>query len=339
MHLMAKTNQNVRMTDVAKLAKVAPITVSRALLTPEKVDPATRARIEKAIAKTGYVRNRVAGGLASNRTHIIAAVVPTIDNPVYGSTLQGLSDVLHARQFHLMVANSGVDPKGEEELVGMLLSYRPDGMFFHNVEHTDKTRRLLKGAGIPVVEAGDLPRDPVDMVVSYSNFTSAKAMTMHLGRKGYRRIGFVCNDVRTNPRARERRRGYVEALRELRLKSDPDLIEQMPLGFQEGAAALDILTKRCPDIDAIFFSAELWAAGALLECHRRGWKVPQRLAIVGYDDQRIAPTMTPALTAARVPRLEIGRRAGEMLLSRIAGEPLERNVVDLGYEISEGATA
>jgi LacI family gluconate utilization system Gnt-I transcriptional repressor len=327
------------MVDVARLAGVSAITISRAFLTPDKVNAKTRARIAKAVAKTGYVRNSLAGGLASNRTRIIAAVVPTIDNPVYGSTLQGLSDVLRANGYHLMVANSGVDPRGEEELLGTLLSYRPDGMFFHNVEHTPGTRRLLEDANIPVVEAGDLTEHPVDMVVSYSNFASAKAMTLHLGRKGYKRIGFVCNDVRANPRARERRRGYLEALRELKLRADPKLIEQTALGFREGAVALDVLTKRCPDIDAIFFSAELWAAGALLECHRRGWAVPKRIAIAGYDDERIAPQMHPALTAARVPRLEIGRRAAEMLLRRIDGEAIERRVVDLGYEISEGASA
>jgi LacI family gluconate utilization system Gnt-I transcriptional repressor len=327
------------MEDVARLAGVSAITISRAFLTPEKVNAKTREKIARAVSKTGYVRNSLAGSLASNRTRIIAAVVPTIDNPVYGSTLQGLSDVLRARGYHLMIANSGVDPANEEELLGTLLSYRPDGMFFHNVEHTAGTRRMLRDAHIPVVEAGDLTEAPVDMVVSYSNFASAKAMTLHLGRKGYKRIGFVCNDVRANPRARERRRGYLEALRELKLRADPKLIEQTTLGFREGGEALGVLTKRCPDIDAIFFSAELWAAVALVECHRRGWNVPKRIAIAGYEDERLAPQMDPPLTAARVPRLEIGRRAAEMLLRRIDGEAIERRIVDLGYEISEGASA
>lgn len=335
---MMKPKRRVRMEDVARLANVSPMTVSRAFLTPEKVNAETRARIARAVARTGYVPNRVAGGLASNRTRIIAAIVPTIQNPVYGSTLQGLSDVLRAGGYHLMVADSGVDARDEEELLGTLLSYRPDGMFFHNVEHTANTRRMLKDAGIPVVEGGDLPKEPLDMVVSYSNFGSAKAMTLHLGRKGYRRIGFVCNDINANPRARERRLGYLDAIRELKLRPDPKLIEQTPLGFREGAEALGTLTKRCPDVDAIFFSAELWAVGALLECHRRGWTVPERIAIAGYDDQRIAPQTRPSLTAARVPRLDIGRRAAEMLLRRINGEPIDERIVDLGFEIIEGAS-
>jgi LacI family gluconate utilization system Gnt-I transcriptional repressor len=250
--------------------------------------------------------------------------------------LQGLSDVLRDNGYHLMVANSGPEPKDEEAILSTLLSYRPDGMFFHNVTHTARTRRMLKNARIPVVEAGDLPSDPVDMVVSYSNFDSAREMTLLLGRKGYRRIGFVCNDPRLNRRAAERRRGYLAAIRELGLAPDPRLIEQAPLGFREGAEALDALTRRCPDIDAIFFAAELWAVGALLECHRRGWAVPGRIAIAGYDDRRIAPEVFPTLTAARIPRATIGRHAAEMLLQRIAGGEVEDSVVDLGYEISEG---
>jgi len=327
------------MADIAKLAKVSAITVSRALSTPDKVSEKARQRIANAITKTGYVPNRVAGSLASNRTRIIAAVVPTIDNSVYGSTLQGLSDVLRADGYHLMVCNSGVDPRGEETLLFTLLSHRPDGMFFHNVLHTDKTRRLLRAAKIPIVEAGDLPSRPIDMVVAYSNFDSAKAMTLYLGRKGYRRIGFVCNDIRTNPRARERRRGYLAALRALNLPQDPRIIYQTPLGFREGAEALSILTRNCPDIDAIFFSAELWAVGALLECQRRGWAVPGRIAIAGYDDHRIAPEVEPTLTSARVQRMKIGQLAAEMLLQRIRGEHVEHSVVDVGYEIFEGLSA
>ena len=123
------------------------------------------------------------------------------------------------------------------------------------------------------------------------------------------------------------------------LEYDPALVYQTPLGFREGADALKLLVERRPDIEAVFFSAELWAVGALLECQRLGWDVPEKIAIVGYDDSRLAPEVFPVLTAARVPRIEIGRMAAEMLIRRIRGERVSPPVVDMGFRLIEGASA
>lgn len=334
-----KNGQQTRMRDVARLANVSAITVSRVLSSPDKVSLETRQRVQWAIDQIGYVHNRVASSLSSSRTGIVGAVVPRIDNPLYGSTLQGLSDVLRQANYRLMLSNSGFYAEDAEALMRDLLSHRPEAMFLQSITVSSGARQILKRAGIPVVQAGDLTRNPVDMVVSYSNYASARDMTLHLGKLGYRKIGFVCNDVRLNPRALQRKRGYLNALRTLGIQPQEELIVETTHGFTQGAEAMAVIADRRPDVEVVFFAAELWAVGAMLECHRRGWKVPGRFAIAGYHHGGIAPQVTPSLTAVWIPRHEIGRVAGEMLLRRLRGEKIDNPIVDLGFSIVEGESA
>jgi LacI family gluconate utilization system Gnt-I transcriptional repressor len=262
-----------------------------------------------------------------------------LTNPVFGQTLQAVEEVLRRDGFHLLLGNSGNSPEEEESLLARFLTRRPDGIFLHNTRHTPATRRLLARAGVPVVETGDLTRTPVDMVVSYSNFVAARAMTAYLLAKGYRRIGFVSAVQRINNRARQRRRGYMTALRRAGVPFDPALIVETTLGSRQGAEALVSLLERRPGTEAIFFAGDVWAMGALVECQRRGWGVPRRVAIAGFDDQESGAEAIPPLTTVRVPRAEIGRRAAEMLLERLHGKPVSPRTVDLGFRIVPRASA
>ena len=171
------------------------------------------------------------------------------------------------------------------------------------------------------------------MLVGISNFETAYAMTMHLATKGYRRIGFVSTPIHGNDRLQQRRAGYHAALSAQGFANHDDLEVEVPLTAAGGAHALDLLTTRHADIDAIFFSSDTLAVGAVQECHRRGWKVPQRIAIAGYGDMELASQLYPTLTTVRVQRYEMGRRAVRQLLARLRGEAHLPNVVSLGFEI------
>jgi LacI family gluconate utilization system Gnt-I transcriptional repressor len=334
-----RTTGRARLEDVARLAEVSAITVSRTLQAPAKVAAETRDRVLRAVEAVGYVPNLVAGSLASNRTRAIAAIVPTVTNPVFGQTLHAVEEVLRAQGFHLLLANSGRTPQEEQSLLSAFLARRPDGIFLHNTRHTPATRRLLQQARIPVVETGDLTRRPVDMTVSYSNFAAGKAMAAYLLSRGYQRIAYVSADPRSNERARERRRGYLAALRQAGVAPDPGLIVETTLGPRQGAEALVALVARRPPAQAIFFAGDVWALGALLECQRRGWPVPQRVAVAGFDDQEIAAESIPPLTTVRIPRAEIGRQAAQMLLDRLAGKPVTPKTADLGFRLIQRASA
>ncbi len=322
-----------KMRDVAMRAGVSVITVSRALSQPEKLAAATRARVLQAVQELGFVPNTVAQSLSSNRTKMFAAIVPNIGNPIYARTIYAMGEVLLRHDLQIMLGNSGFLPAEEERILLPFLARRPEGIMLHNRQHTAVVRNMLRNSGIPVVETGDLDGSPMDMLVSYSNADAARAMTNHLLDRGYRQIGFVSTPVRTNNRHFLRRQGFFSALSARELAVNPRHILEVEFGLRSGAKALDTLLTRDPRIDAVFFASDVLAVGASLECLRRGWAVPDRIAIAGFDDQEIASEAIPRLTTIRVPREEIGHYAAEMLVGRLGGQKIEKRIVDVGFKL------
>jgi len=334
-------SDQIRMIDVARRAKVGIGTVSRVINAPGSVSEATRLRVMKAIEESGYVPNLIAGSLASKRTNVIAVIVPTIGNPVFSETIEAMGDQFREEGFHLLLGRSGESEQEAHAVVTTFLARRPDGLFIHGGSASPPTAALLGRAGIPIVESGDLSlaENPIDMVVAYSNFAAAKAMTEHLLGQGYRRIAFVGRETRYNDRALERQRGYCAALEEAGIKVRPELILQCTLGFRQGAEALRLLRERDPGLEAVFFGGDVWAAGALLECQRQGWTVPDEVAIAGFDDHEIASQTVPPLTTVRVLRSDIGRRAAQLILGRLKGRSDLPRVVDVGFQVVKRGTA
>jgi LacI family transcriptional regulator, gluconate utilization system Gnt-I transcriptional repressor len=326
-------SEDIRMSDIARHAGVSPMTVSRALREPSTVSEKMRRKVDAAVREFGYLPNRIAGSLSSRRSNVVGLIVPSIRNSLYASMVQAISDVLRANGFHLMIANSGHRLEDEEALVSAMLAQRVCGLILHNTTHTRGVRDLVRKTGVPAIETGNLPTEPLDMAVSYSNFEAARAMTAHLGRLGYRKIGFVTLPLRDNDRSQERRRGYFAALKELGLPADPSLVLEAAGGFADGADALVRLIQTHPALDAAFFAGDVLAVGALFECQRRGWAVPGRVAIASFDDLDLLRHAVPAVTTLRIPRPDIGRRSAELLVNRLLGAPPERVRIDLGFEI------
>lgn len=328
-----KASPGARMSDVARRARVSPMTVSRALREPAKVSEATRRRIEEAIEAVGYLPNRLAGSLASNRSNVVGLVVPSLKNSLFAETIQATAGALAAESFHLLIGESGHDLAEEERLVGAFIEQRVAGIVLHNTTHSERTVALLRRAGIPVVETGDLSRDPLDIVVSYSNFEASRAMTRYLFRRGYRRVAFVSLATADNDRARERRRGHLSALESLEVAPRPELLREVAPGLDSGRAVLLELMALAERPDAVFFAGDVMVVGAVFECQRRGWRIPDDLAIAGFDDLDLLRHMVPSVTSLRLPRREIGEAAARILLERIQG--LDSGVVekDLGFDI------
>lgn len=327
------TGSSVRLVDVARVARVAPITVSRALREPDKVSPDTRARIQRAVAETGYVPDLVASSLTRGRTRLVGIVVPTLTASIYAATVAGLAEALRARDFEALIGDSGYTLEGEEKLVAAFLARRADGLVLSNVEHADGTRRMLARAGVPVVETGNLTATPIDMVVGFSNERAASDMLRHLAAQGHRTIGFIGAPLAANPQASDRRRAFDRAIVEHGLARASTLAVECPSDLGAGGAALERIVEGHPGVSAVFAASEVRAIGALLQCQRRGWPVPGRIAIAGFNDAGLGAHLVPALTTVRVPRHEIGRRSAQMILDRIEGRSLASPIVDLGYEI------
>ena len=326
---------SARMRDVAKRAGVSTMTVSRALNEPSKVSAAMRERVLSAVKEIGYLPNHLASSLSSNRSTTIGLIVPSIDNSIYTQTVKGLSDVMRRSGFQLMIAESGYDPNEEEELITTFLTHRVSGLVLHNTEHTPQAVAKIRKSGVPVVENGNIPADPLDMVVSYSNEEAAYAMTMHLGRLGYTRIAFASLYLVHNDRSKDRLKGYLRALKQLGIAQDDRLIVETSRGLSAGAEAVSRIVQGMPEVDALFCAGDVLAVGALFECQRRKWAVPKRIALASFDDVDLLKHVTPSVTTLRLPRYDIGERSARMLLSRIidGANHLRGSVVDLKFEV------
>jgi LacI family transcriptional regulator, gluconate utilization system Gnt-I transcriptional repressor len=322
-----------RLVDVARLAGVSAMTVSRALRDPKIVSPATRSRIAAAVAEIGYVPDLVASSLTSGRIRLVGVIIPTITDSIYAATAAGLSGVLRARGFETLIGDSGYDLDEEERLVAAFLGRRADAIVLSNVAHSEGTRRMLERARIPVVETGNLTASPIDMVVGFSNRDATEQMMRHLIERGHRTVGFVGAHRIGNPQAADRHEAYLESVRKHGLADRPELVVECPSDLDAGAQSLLRIAERNPDVSAVFAASEVRAIGAILECQRRGWPVPERIAIAGFNDAGVGAHLVPALTTVRAPRHEIGTRAAQMILDRIDGRMFDGHVVDVGYEV------
>jgi LacI family gluconate utilization system Gnt-I transcriptional repressor len=326
------------MDDVARMAGVSQMTVSRTLRRPESVSATTRQRVSDAIQAAGYLHNRLAEGLASDKTNLIGLISTTLRNPLLASVVQGVCDAIERSGYQLLLGMGGDSVDDEERVIREFLSYRPAAMLLHRTTHTKAARTLLKSSGVVVAEMGNLVPRPVDMVVSFSNFGAAKGMTAYLARK-YRRIGYVGMLSKGDDRFMSRRQGYLAALKAAGLEPDVGRILELPLmGPGGGGAALVRLMEARPDTDAVFFASGAFASDALTECRARGWRVPARLAIAGFDDyESVIPSMA-TITSVRIPRYEMGLRATQAVLARLQGDTDVPKRIEFPFEIIARAT-
>ena len=327
------------MKEIARRAGVAPMTVSRALADPDKVSPQTRARIMEVIEREGFIRNQLASSMRSRR-RIVGTMVPPLINSGIAEQVQGMSDACHEAGYQLLLVQGDFDRDAEDQAIRALLGWQPAGLILQAFVQAPGARQLLEDGDVAVVEISEIRgREPIDMAVGVSNFDTAYAMTAHLIDKGYRRIGFVSTPAHGNDRLQQRRIGYRQALLD-RGHAYPESLEvEVPITPLGGADALAMLVERDSALDVIFCSSDTLAIGAVQECHRRGWAIPKRLAIAGYGDMDLAAQLFPRLTTVRVPRYEMGRRAVEQLLRRLAGEADLPAVVPIGFEIVDRESA
>jgi LacI family gluconate utilization system Gnt-I transcriptional repressor len=326
----------VTLHDVARLAGVAPMTASRALNTPSRVSPAVLDRVQEAVRATGYVRNHAAGALASTRSRLVAAVVPTLAGPVFLPTIQALTAALADHGYQLLLGQSGYVDSREDALLDAIIGRRPDGIVLTGLVHSPESRKRLLSAGIPVVETWDLAPDPLDMLVGFSHEDVGRSVAAFLHAKGRRRLAVVAAD---DARSQRRRDAFCAAARECGLDAPRVIAVPAPATLRSGRAALAELLRQPDGIDAVFCSSDLVALGVLTEARTRGLAVPSQLAVVGFGDHEFSADLEPALTTVRIDGAAIGRQAAQFIVERAEGRESAARVVDIGFSIVDRASA
>jgi LacI family gluconate utilization system Gnt-I transcriptional repressor len=308
---------SVTLIDVARVAGVAPMTVSRALHRPELVRGDTQRKVLEAVRATGYVPNMLAGGLASSKSRLVAILLPTIANSIFSDTVQSLMDGLTASGYQTLLGLTGYSASREEALIEALLGRRPDGIVLAGTSHTDATIERLKRAKVPVVEIWDLTDDPIDMVIGFSHEKVGEKVAQHLLRKGYKRFGIVSVD---DPRGLRRCESLQKELAKNGIADTSFEVLPAPATLQGGREGLSrLLTSSSPEI--VVCSSDTLAQGVLAEAASRGLHVPKDLAVMGFGDLNTAAYVYPALSTVRVDGATIGRHAARSLLARFATEP------------------
>lgn len=323
----------VTMATVGRIAGVSQVTVSRALSDPSKVSPATLEKIREAIRTTGFVPNAVAGALASSRSKLVTALVPSLTNIVYSSLLQSFSATLRANGYEILLSETGFDPETEEALIATHLSRRPDAVLLTGIHHSAQSRRMLIGADIPVVEVWDITDTPIDICVGFSHAEAGRAVASFVRRAGSQRAATVtANDARAHRRREAFTRDFEAAGGEPVTRVDCPGPASLAAGRAGLAEAIDIHGFRS---GVIFCSSDLLAHGVLIEARVRGIDVPGTLSVIGFGDQDFAADIAPSLTTVRVDRDLLGRTAAEALLARFEGQDPRPAVRDLGFKIIE----
>ncbi|NIG18297.1 LacI family DNA-binding transcriptional regulator [Pantoea sp. Al-1710] len=314
--------------DVARVAGISPMTVSRALNSPHLVRPATVAKVKAAISATGYIPNAQAGCLASNRSRLIAVVVPQINNNMFVDTIQSLNDSLSAQGYHMLLCVTGYEAETEAETVATLLSRRPDGIVLTGIHHSVQLKKVLLQANVPVVEIWDMTPTPIDMLVGFSHEKIGARVAAYLAERGYQKPGLIWTDDR---RALQRKQGLLDALMSLDIEPLADVPVQLPALMARGREASSQLLEQHPDVDVLVCSSDTLAQGALMAAQARGLSIPQQLAVIGFGDLDFAAANYPAISTVRIDRHRMGELAAEQLLKRLQNQTVENLIIDMGF--------
>ena len=312
---MSSNRKPPTMADIARVMGVSPMTVSRAFKADSLVSPETREAILKAAEDLGYVFDSTASNLRSQKSDFVAVTIPSINNANFADTVGGLSDTLAKRGMQILLGYTNYDIDEEERLIEQLLRRKPQALVVTGGSHTARARRLLQTVAIPIIETWDIPADPIDHFVGFSNTAVMRDMVDHFVASGCRRIAFIGGDVQRDSRGSERRLGFIAAMQAHGLDASRLIAAgPPPISMREGANAMAKLIEIYPDTEAVVCVSDLAAYGALTECRRLGVPVPERFSIGGFGNYEIGEVCVPTLTTINAFAREIGEQTAQLIL-------------------------
>ncbi|WP_343563522.1 LacI family DNA-binding transcriptional regulator [Kiloniella sp. b19] len=307
-------NRKPTLKDVALLAEVSEMTASRVLRGVGDVSPKTRERVRHAVQELGYVPNRIAGGLASRSVNLVAVIVPSIRNYVFPDVLTGISDALSGSLLQPVFGISNYDPDQEERVIADMLSWQPRGLIIAGLHHTEIATKMLAAADIPIVEIMDCDGTPVDACVGISHRQAGQDMARLILERGYSRIGFAGTQMPLDFRAGKRLKGFEDTLGEAGLQLHDQIYYDEHSSTAKGREMTAALLERSPDLDCIYYSSDLLAAGGIMHCMSNGLTIPDDIALAGFNGLEMLDGFPIELATSHVPRYDIGFRAAQHVL-------------------------
>jgi len=333
------TRRPLTLRDVSDASGVSEMTVSRVLRNRGDVSEATRARVSATARKLGYVPNKIAGALASQRVNLVAVIIPSLSNMVFPEVLGGISEVLDETALQPVVGVTNYLPEKEEGVLFEMLSWRPSGVILAGLEHSDASRAMLQNAGIPVVEIMDVDGPAIDAVVGISHRRAGRKMARAIIKAGYRRIGFLGTKMPLDFRARKRLEGFTQALAKAGLSLADQEFYSGGSALAKGREMTETILKRTPDLDFLYYSNDMIGAGGLLYCLDKGLDVPGQIGLAGFNGVELLDGLPRRLATMDACRLEIGRRAAQIIAARALEDvPETEDRIELTPKLQFGDT-
>ncbi|MGR3435432.1 MAG: LacI family DNA-binding transcriptional regulator [Shimia sp.] len=324
--------------DVSEASGVSEMTVSRVLRKRGDVSAATRERVLEAAKTLGYVPNKIAGALASQRVNLVAVIIPSLSNMVFPEVMGAISDVLEGTDLQPVVGVTNYLPEREERVLYEMLSWRPSGIIIAGLEHTEAAQAMLANAGIPIVQIMDIDGEPVDAAVGISHRRAGRQMGERILKAGYGQIGFMGTKMPLDHRARKRFEGFTEALAR-------GGVEVADREFYSGGSALAkgrdmtaAMLERTPELDCLYYSNDMIGAGGLLWCLERGIDVPGQVGLAGFNGVELLDGLPRRLATMDACRDEIGRTAARIVAESVGRADAGGQVIELTPTIDAGDT-
>ncbi|SDJ02332.1 LacI family DNA-binding transcriptional regulator [Lutimaribacter saemankumensis] len=332
-------NRPLTLRDVSEASGVSEMTVSRVLRNRGDVSAATREKVLKAAKALGYVPNRIAGSLASQRVNLVAVIIPSMSNMVFPEVMTGINSVLEDTPLQPVVGITDYLPEKEEKVLYEMLSWRPSGIIIAGLEHSDASRAMLRASGIPVVEIMDTDGTPVDAMVGISHRRAGREMADAIIKAGYRRIGFMGTKMALDHRARKRFEGFTQALAKAGIEMADQEFYSGGSALSKGRELTSAMMARTPDLDFLYYSNDLIGAGGLLWLLEQGYDIPGQIGLAGFNGVELLQGLPRRLATMDACRAEIGRRAAEIIVARTS-EPAQdiETLVTLAPTIDRGDT-
>jgi LacI family gluconate utilization system Gnt-I transcriptional repressor len=331
--------RTLTLRDVSEASGVSEMTVSRVLRNRGDVSETTRERVLEAARSLGYVPNKIAGALASQRVNLVGVIIPSLSNMVFPEVMTGISEVLEDTGLQPVVGVSNYHLDREEQVIYEMLSWRPSGLILAGVEHTDAARAMLAQAGIPIVEIMDIDGQPVDSAVGISHYRAGRQMAETIIAAGYRRIAFLGTHMPSlDTRARKRLEGFEEVL----ARAGQSLVDREYYvggsSLSKGREMTEALLTRTPDVDFLYYSNDMIGAGGLLWCLERGLDVPGKIGLAGFNGMELLDGLPRKLATMDACRLEIGQKSAEIIAGKRSGGVIGGEVIELTPTLDLGDT-
>jgi LacI family gluconate utilization system Gnt-I transcriptional repressor len=324
------------MHDVARVAGVSQMTVSRVIRGTGYISKDVRNEVVKAAREIGYVHNRLAGGNATYDNPIVGVVVPTMQNRVFTEVLSGVNEALNESGLRPVFGVSEYSLETEEDLVFDLLSWRPRGLILAGLEHTTSLRKIIAQTGVRVVEIMDTDGDPISACFGFSHVKAGEDMAKHLLERGYRTFGYVGSQAGMDLRSTKRFDAFSRVIREAGASL---VFNKMP----DGATSMDMGRKVTHEVmqqpdppQVIYYANDDLAAGGMMHCLAEGISMPDQLALAGFNGLGFLSALPKLLTTTVTPRFDIGKAAATWLMQTKATDAPQ--TIDLSAKLRVGDT-